>query len=84
VQIALVKGLVAGAVNLALAFGRGASLPPMDEIAAAGFLGLFGYGVSLVLFVLALPISAWRAPAPIFPPRPSSARCWRWRCSPSR
>lgn len=54
VQIAMVKGLVAGAVNLALAFGRGASLPPMDEIAAAGLLGLFGYGVSLVLFVLAL------------------------------
>ena len=54
VQIAMVKGLAAGGVNLALALGRGASLPPPGAIAAAGVVGFLGYGVSLVLFVLAL------------------------------
>jgi drug/metabolite transporter (DMT)-like permease len=54
VQIAMIKGLVAGVANLALAFGRGATLPPPGEIAAAGMIGFFGYGISLVLFVLAL------------------------------
>lgn len=53
-QIAMIKGLVAGAVNLALAFGRGATLPALPMVAGAGLIGLFGYGVSLVLFVLAL------------------------------
>jgi drug/metabolite transporter (DMT)-like permease len=54
VQIAMIKGLAAGAVNLALAFGRGAALPPSGGLAAAGVVGFFGYGISLVLFVLAL------------------------------
>lgn len=54
VQIAAIKGLVAGAVNLALAFGRGAHLPAASAIAAASVVGFFGDGVSLVLFVLAL------------------------------
>jgi drug/metabolite transporter (DMT)-like permease len=54
VQIAAVKGLVAGAINLALAIGRGASWPSPDLLGAAGIVGLFGYGVSIALFVLAL------------------------------
>ena len=54
VQITLAKGLVAGGINLALALGRGASLPPIDLTLAAGGVGFLGYGVSLVLFVLAL------------------------------
>lgn len=54
VQIAMVKGLVAGAVNLILALSTGAHLPSPDSIAFAGVIGFFGYGVSLVLFVLAL------------------------------
>jgi drug/metabolite transporter (DMT)-like permease len=54
VQIAMIKGLFAGAVNLALAFGRGAALPPPVEIAAGGVIGFFGYSVSLMLFVFAL------------------------------
>jgi drug/metabolite transporter (DMT)-like permease len=54
VQIALIKGLVAGAVNLVLALFHGATLPAPPAIAAAGVLGFLGYGVSLVLFVLAL------------------------------
>ena len=47
VQIAAIKGLVAGAVNLALALGQGAHLPPIArDPAAAGVVGgFFGYGV---------------------------------------
>jgi drug/metabolite transporter (DMT)-like permease len=54
VQIAAIKGVVAGAVNLALAFAHGAHLPAPASLAGAGVVGFFGYGVSLVLFVLAL------------------------------
>jgi drug/metabolite transporter (DMT)-like permease len=54
VQIAMVKGLAAGAVNLALAFGVGARLPAAPLVAGAAGVGFLGYGVSLVLFVLAL------------------------------
>jgi len=53
-QIAMLKGLVAGVVNLSLAVIRGAPLPPAPSLAAAGLIGLLGYGLSLVLFVLAL------------------------------
>ena len=53
-QIAMIKGLVAGAVNLGLAFIRGAPLPGVTPLAIAGAVGFFGYGVSLVLFVLGL------------------------------
>ncbi|MFO1068407.1 MAG: DMT family transporter [Geminicoccaceae bacterium] len=54
VQIAAIKGLAAGAVNTALALGSGAALPTPAQLAAAGLVGLVGYGISLVLFVLAL------------------------------
>ncbi len=54
VEIALLKGLVAGAVNLTLALSLGAHLPPLTQTLAAGLVGLLGYGVSLVMFVLAL------------------------------
>ena len=40
--------------NLALALAGGAFLPPLPEIAGAAIIGFLGYGVSLVLFVLAL------------------------------
>jgi drug/metabolite transporter (DMT)-like permease len=53
-QIAMIKGLVAGAVNLALALARGAPLPGVTPLAAAAAVGFLGYGVSLVLFVLGL------------------------------
>ncbi len=52
--IASVKGLVAGSVNLALAFGLGATLPPLPNLAGAMVLGFFAYGVSLALFVVGL------------------------------
>ena len=54
VQIAMVKGLVAGGVNLGLALAQGASLPMPGLVAAAGLVGFAGYGASIALFVLAL------------------------------
>lgn len=53
-QIAAIKGLGAGMVNLLIAVGIGTARPGFDAVAAAGIVGLLGYGVSLVLFVLAL------------------------------
>jgi drug/metabolite transporter (DMT)-like permease len=52
--VAASKGIVAGAVNSALALSLGASLPPGWMTLGAMAVGLFGYGVSLVLFILAL------------------------------
>jgi drug/metabolite transporter (DMT)-like permease len=52
--LACIKGLAAGSVNLALALAQGASLPGPGVVAAAGVVGLFGYGVSLALFIVAL------------------------------
>lgn len=54
VQIALIKGLVAGAVNLTLALVVGAHMPPVGPLMGATAVGFLGYGVSLVLFVLGL------------------------------
>ena len=54
VQIAMIKGLVAGSVNAALALAVGAGLPGPGVLLAAGMVGFLGYGVSLALFVLAL------------------------------
>jgi drug/metabolite transporter (DMT)-like permease len=52
--LAAVKGGVAGPVNLALAFLLGARLPAPGNIAAAMVVGFFAYGVSLVLFIVAM------------------------------
>lgn len=54
VQIAMLKGLVAGAINLLIALASGAGLPSAVTLLAAGVIGFLGYGVSLALFVLAL------------------------------
>ncbi len=54
VQIAMLKGLAAGAVNLGLALARGAAWPDLATLLGAGLIGFLGYGVSLTLFVLAL------------------------------
>src|SRR6516225_2640951 len=53
-QIAMIKGLAAGAVNLALALAGRAPWPGPRTVAAAAAVGFLGYGVSLVLFVLGL------------------------------
>ncbi|MGD9895694.1 MAG: DMT family transporter [Candidatus Methylacidiphilaceae bacterium] len=52
--IAGTKGAVAGAVNVALAFVLGVRLPGCAALLGTMAVGLLGYGVSLVLFVLAL------------------------------
>lgn len=54
VQFALIKGLVAGCTNFALAIWLGAHLPSVATLGAALLVGFLGYGVSLVFFVLAL------------------------------
>lgn len=54
VIIAMLKGLVAGAVNLGLGFFAGATLPDLPIVLSAGALGLFGIGISLVMFIFAL------------------------------
>lgn len=54
VQIAMIKGLVAGAANLALALSQGAAPPGIATTSMAAAVGFLGYGISLVLFVLAL------------------------------
>ena len=54
VQIAAIKGLVAGAVNFTIALAIGAHVPAFSTVTMAALLGFFGYGVSLTLFVLAL------------------------------
>ncbi|MFO1038552.1 MAG: EamA family transporter [Geminicoccaceae bacterium] len=53
-QITMLKGLVAGSVNLALASIQGAALPAFGTSITAGAVGFLGYGLSLMLFVLAL------------------------------
>jgi drug/metabolite transporter (DMT)-like permease len=52
--IASAKGGVAGSVNVGLAFALGASLPGGPALLGTMVVGLLGYGISLVLFVLAL------------------------------
>ena len=54
VQIAMLKGLVAGSVNLSLSLLNGAVAPRAGIVLAVGVVGFLGYGVSLALFVLGL------------------------------
>lgn len=54
VTIAMLKGLVAGSMNAGLAMTLGARWPGLPTLGAALLLGFLSYGVSLVLFVLAL------------------------------
>ncbi len=54
IQIATIKGLVAGTVNLAIALSQHGTLPSLALTLAAMVVGFAGYGVSLVLFVLGL------------------------------
>lgn len=54
VQIAMLKGLVAGSTNVVIALSLGASLPGTFVIIAGAIVGFLGIGVSLVLFMLGL------------------------------
>jgi drug/metabolite transporter (DMT)-like permease len=52
--LAAIKGLVAGVTNTTLAFGLGASLPSLPHVLVTMTMGFMGYGLSLVLFIVAL------------------------------
>jgi drug/metabolite transporter (DMT)-like permease len=54
VEIAGIKGLVAGTVNLSIALMLGFTIPESRAVLTAGLIGFCGYGLSLVFFVLAL------------------------------
>ena len=53
-QIAALKGIAAGSINILLAALQHAPWPAPAAIVSAGVVGFLGYGTSLVLFVLAL------------------------------
>ncbi len=54
VQIAAIKGLIAGPINFGIGLVAGATWPSFSITLAGLATGFLGYGVSLVLFVLAL------------------------------
>jgi drug/metabolite transporter (DMT)-like permease len=54
VQLVIIKGLVAGAANMGIALGQGASLPSASVMTGGAVVGLFGIGISLVFFMLGL------------------------------
>ena len=54
IQIAMIKGLVAGVFNITLAVVQPSGSFRIATIVAIGVVGFFGYGVSLTLFVLGL------------------------------
>jgi drug/metabolite transporter (DMT)-like permease len=53
-QIAALKGIAAGSINVLMAVVQQAPWPSAAAILGAGVVGFLGYGTSLVLFVLAL------------------------------
>lgn len=54
ILVAGIKGVVAGLVNLGVARLTGATVPAAATVGGAMLVGFLGYGVSLVLFMLAL------------------------------
>lgn len=52
--LAAIKGLAAGTTNTVLAVALGASLPEIPQLAITLAIGFMGYGLSLVLFIVAL------------------------------
>ncbi|MFO1316034.1 MAG: EamA family transporter [Burkholderiales bacterium] len=54
VLLAALKGLVAGCANTVIALALGFAAPPWEVVAGAAAVGFLGYGVSLVLFIVAL------------------------------
>ncbi len=53
-QVAAIKGVVAGRRHLTIGLVTGSRMPPIDRLASAVVVGFLGYGVSLTPFVLAL------------------------------
>lgn len=83
-QIAALKGLVAGSINLGAAFAGGALVPTWSPVLAAGLVGFLVYGVSLALFVAALCHLGAAQTCAHFALAPSSAPYSRSCCSKSR
>lgn len=54
IKIACLKGSAAGTINLLIALAAGASFPGGVALGLAAAVGLLGYGVSLVLFIIGL------------------------------
>ena len=54
VTIAAIKGIAAGAMNVSIALSMGNAWPTASQVIASGLVGLFGYGASLAMFVVAL------------------------------
>jgi drug/metabolite transporter (DMT)-like permease len=54
VNIAMIKGLAAGGINIAAALAFGASFPAALPLAGALALGWLSYGISLTLYIVAL------------------------------
>jgi drug/metabolite transporter (DMT)-like permease len=54
VALAAAKGIAGGAVNIALAAALGGAPPAGIALAATAAVGLVGYGISLVLFVVGI------------------------------
>lgn len=53
-QIATIKSCIAGVVNVTIALALGESLPTPPLLLLTSVIGMLNYGVSLILFVLAL------------------------------
>ncbi len=53
-RITMIKGIIAGSVNIGIAVVRGLPVPDFKDVILVGIVGWGGYGISLVLFVLAL------------------------------
>jgi drug/metabolite transporter (DMT)-like permease len=54
VTLVMIKGAVAGPCNLLIAAALGESMPPPALAVLGGAIGMVGYGLSLICFVLAL------------------------------
>jgi drug/metabolite transporter (DMT)-like permease len=50
-QTTVVKGLVAGSVNLAIGLALGQHLPTIGPLGAALSVGIVGYGISIMLYI---------------------------------
>ena len=53
-QIVQIKGLIGGPLNMAIGIWTGGSISTLPASLLAGIIGFFGYGISLVLYVIAL------------------------------
>lgn len=54
VFISMVKGCVAGSVNIVIAISLGGKFPAFSLVLAVALIGLICYGISLIAFILAL------------------------------